>query len=173
MFVVDRSLSGSEKNGLLASCDCYVSLHRSEGWGLPLAECMVQGKPVIATAYSGNLDFMTPGNSYLVDYRLTQVGGEVEIYPAEGTWAEPDLDDAARQMRAVWDDQDEARRRGARAQRDIAAQLGPERAGGVARARIEHILATAAATAPAAAVRPGPSPARRMARRLRAAVRAR
>jgi glycosyltransferase involved in cell wall biosynthesis len=137
VFVVDRSLSVADKNGLLASCDCYVSLHRSEGWGLPIAECMAMAKPVVATAYSGNLDFMGPGNSYLVDYALTQVGGDVEIYPAEGTWAEPDLDDAARALRSVWEDQDEARRRGGRAQRDIAELLSPARAGGIARRRLE------------------------------------
>jgi len=139
IVVVDRSLAVPEKNGLLASCDCYVSLHRSEGWGLPLAECMAMGKPVIATAYSGNLDFMTPGNSYLVDYALTNVGGDVEIYPAEGTWAEPDLDHAAAQMRAVWTDPDEAARRGRRAGDDITALLSPERAGAIARARLAHV----------------------------------
>lgn len=141
VYVVDRALSVAEKNGLLATCDCYVSLHRSEGWGLPLAECMAMGKPVIATAFSGNLDFMGPGNAYLVDYRLTQVGADVEIYPAEGTWAEPDVEDAARQMRRVWENQDEARHRGERARGDIAAQLSPVHAGAVARRRLERILA--------------------------------
>jgi glycosyltransferase involved in cell wall biosynthesis len=140
VVIVDRSLSVADKNGLLGSCDCYVSLHRSEGWGLPLAECMAMAKPVIATAFSGNLDFMTPGNSYLVDYELTQVGGDVEIYPAEGTWAEPSIEDAARQMRAVYDDQDGARARGERARRDIERQLSPLRAGTLARRRLELTL---------------------------------
>ncbi|MFL5844080.1 MAG: glycosyltransferase [Solirubrobacteraceae bacterium] len=169
VFVIDESLSVADKNGLLGSCDCYVSLHRSEGWGLPLAECMAMGKPVIATAYSGNLDFMGPGNSYLVDYTLTQVGGDAEIYPAEGTWAEPDLDDAARQMRAVFDDPALARARGVRARRDITEQLSPERAGAIARRRLEHVL-EARARIPVAPVAP-PWTARRVAgaarRRLR------
>jgi glycosyltransferase involved in cell wall biosynthesis len=146
--LVDRSLSVPEKNGLLASCDCYVSLHRSEGYGLPLAECMAMGKPVIATAYSGNLDFTTPSNSYLVPYELTRVGADVEIYPAEGRWAEPDLDAAAAAMREVWSDQEEARRRGERARRDIAEQLSPERVGTIARERLER-RASIAAQAPA------------------------
>jgi glycosyltransferase involved in cell wall biosynthesis len=137
--VIDRALSAADKNGLLASCDCYVSLHRSEGYGLPLAECMAMGKPVVATAYSGNLDFMTPGNSYLVDYEITPVGPDVEIYPAEGVWAEPDLEHAAAQMRAVWSDQEQARGRGERAARDIAEQLSPERVGAIARARLERL----------------------------------
>src|SRR5436305_7216483 len=69
-IVIDEILPRDEANGLLAACDCYVSLHRSEGLGLTLAEAMLLGKPVIATNYSGNLDFMTPATSRLVDYRL-------------------------------------------------------------------------------------------------------
>ena len=53
---------------LFARADCYVSLHRAEGFGLTLAEAMALGKPVIATGFSGNTDFMTPANSYLVDW---------------------------------------------------------------------------------------------------------
>ena len=58
-------------------CDCYVSLHRSEGFGQTLAETMAIGKPVIATGYSGNLGFMTPDNSYLVDYTMDQRSARV------------------------------------------------------------------------------------------------
>ena len=65
IHVIDRSLSGDELNGLMAACDCYVSLHRSEGFGLTLAEAMSIGKPTIGTGYSGNLDFMNAENSYL------------------------------------------------------------------------------------------------------------
>ncbi len=58
---------------LLACADAYVSLHRSEGFGLGMAESMYLGKPVIGTAYSGNVDFMTQENSYLVDYRIKRI----------------------------------------------------------------------------------------------------
>ncbi len=68
IHVIDCSLPVAERDGLIAACDCYVSLHRSEGFGLTLAEAMAIGKPVIATGYSGNLDFMTAENSYLVDH---------------------------------------------------------------------------------------------------------
>jgi hypothetical protein len=74
IHVVDRSLTAAQRDALMATCDCYVSLHRSEGLGLTMAECMALGKPVIATGYSGNVDFMTPTNSYLVDYATTRVG---------------------------------------------------------------------------------------------------
>jgi len=145
VHVIDCALSSAAKNALLMECDCYVSLHRSEGYGLTLAECMALGKPVIGTGYSGNLDFMSPANSYLVDYEMTTVGHGVEIYPPEGRWAEPDLDHAAALMRGIHADPDAARARGLRAQRDIAASLSPEAVGRIARARLERLLVFGAA----------------------------
>lgn len=85
--------------GLQNACDCYVSLHRSEGFGLGMAECMALGKTVIATAYSANLDFMSEHNSLLVDYTLVPVkAGE---YPdTQGqVWADASIESAARNMR--------------------------------------------------------------------------
>jgi glycosyltransferase involved in cell wall biosynthesis len=143
VHVVDCALGTAEKNALMAECDCYVSLHRSEGYGLTLAECMALGKPVIGTGYSGNLDFMTPANSYLVDYAMTVVGAGVEIYPPEGRWAEPDLDHAAVLMREVYDDQRAASARGARARSDIEAALAPAVVGRIARERLDRLVALA------------------------------
>ena len=97
----DQEYAGAEHATLVQRCDCYVSLHRSEGFGRGPAEAMLLGKPVIATAYSGNMDFMTAENSLLVDYRLMPVRpGE---YPGwEGQeWADPDIEQAARHMQAV------------------------------------------------------------------------
>ena len=62
------------------TCDCYVSLHRAEGFGLTIAEAMLCRKPVIATAYSGNMDFMTPANSYLVKHRLVELAHDDPPY---------------------------------------------------------------------------------------------
>ena len=81
ILVIDEYYSAEEKNALLGLCDCYVSLHRSEGLGLTMAEAMGLGKPVIATGYSGNLDFMTPENSYLVDYMMGAVPADCDPYP--------------------------------------------------------------------------------------------
>ncbi len=100
--LIDAYLDPAQNAALLARADCYVSLHRSEGFGLTLAESMALGTPVIATGYSGSTDFTTSQNSYLVDWTPTHVGPGCEIYPAEGSWAEPDLDHAAELMRRVW-----------------------------------------------------------------------
>ncbi|MCQ4163531.1 glycosyltransferase [Tahibacter harae] len=108
---------------LQASCDCYVSLHRSEGLGLGMAECMLLGKPVVATAYSGNLAFMDADNSCLVDYSLIPVReGE---YPAwqDQHWAEPDIEQAAAYLRRLADDPVYARQIGENARTSVSRRL--------------------------------------------------
>lgn len=126
IVIIDRYLPAAEKNALIGLCDAYVSLHRAEGFGLTLAEAMALGKPVIATGYSGNLDFMNDDNSYLVKWSPALVGGDSKIYPATGRWAEPDIDDAARLMRHVHDNPDEAAARAARGREDIEKNFSPE-----------------------------------------------
>ena len=121
--VIDRFLPVAEKDALLARADAYVSLHRAEGFGLSLAEAMLLGKPAIATGYSGNLQFMTPANSWLAGYELTPVGEGVEIYPPDALWAEPDLDHAAALMREV--------RAGGEEVRAARRARAPRRRGGV------------------------------------------
>jgi glycosyltransferase involved in cell wall biosynthesis len=145
--LIDRHVDRDTYAALLSRCDCYVSLHRAEGFGITLAEAMALAKPVIATGYSGNLDFMTADNSYLVDHTLTRVGPGVDMYPPEGCWAEPDLDHAARLMRLVWERPEAARATGERAARDVAESLSPRAAGALARARLEQLVAQSAATA--------------------------
>src|SRR6476469_7508588 len=71
VILLDELMSRARAYGLIAMSDCFVSLHRSEGFGLGLAEAMLMAKPAIATGYSGNLDFMNRDNSLLVDYELT------------------------------------------------------------------------------------------------------
>lgn len=80
---MDGYLSQIENDTLIPLSDCYTSLHRSEGFGLRMAEAMALGKPTIATAYSGNLDFMTAENSYLCPAPRSKVGPEREPYQAD------------------------------------------------------------------------------------------
>jgi glycosyltransferase involved in cell wall biosynthesis len=132
--LIEDNVSIGAKNAMVASCDCFVSLHRSEGLGLTMAEAMFFGKPVIATAYSGNLDFMTAENSYLVPAKLTPIGADASPYPADGEWADPDLDRAAELMRAVVSDRAASEERGRRAASDIRLTHSPA-AAAAARAR--------------------------------------
>jgi glycosyltransferase involved in cell wall biosynthesis/SAM-dependent methyltransferase len=159
VHVVDRYLASAEKDALMAGCDCYVSLHRSEGFGLTLAEAMALGKPVIATGYSGNTDFMSEANSYLVRHELTEVGPEGENYPPDGHWAEPDLGHAAELMRRVWGDREEASARAARGRSDVLAELSLERVGAIARGRLDELTRAGLARPRSGRRRPPPPPA--------------
>jgi GT2 family glycosyltransferase/glycosyltransferase involved in cell wall biosynthesis len=127
--VVDQILTADETLSLMDACDAYVSLHRSEGLGLGMAEAMLLGKPVIATRYSGNLDFMDDGNSLLVDYDLIRLDHPEPPYDVAAYWAEPSTDHAAQLMRRLYDDQAWARALGATAQRDARVRLAPVAAG--------------------------------------------
>ncbi|HWF74033.1 MAG TPA: glycosyltransferase [Solirubrobacteraceae bacterium] len=142
--VIEERLSRAERDGLMAAADCYVSLHRAEGFGYTLAESMWLGKPVIATGYSGNVDFMSPENSYLVDHRLVPIGAGNDPYPPEGVWAEPDVDHAARLMREVFEGREAAAERGRRAAAEIRASHGPEAAGRVMAERLGELEASGA-----------------------------
>jgi hypothetical protein len=101
VVVMDGDFPRPRLGSLMDAADCYVSLHRSEGFGLTMAESMALGKPVIATAYSGNLEFMTDENSFLVPFSWTRVPEGAGPYPAGTRWAEPDIGAAAAMMRTV------------------------------------------------------------------------
>lgn len=141
IHIVNRYVSVQAKDAMLAASDCYVSLHRSEGFGLTPAEAMYLGKPVIATGYSGNLEYMTAENSYLVDYTLRPIGAGNFPYPADGEWAEPDRDHAARLMREVVANPLAAERRGRQAAADIRANFSPQAAGETMARRLEFVRA--------------------------------
>ena len=104
IVVIDEVLDRRRLIGLFDQCDCFVSLHRSEGFGRGLAEAMLLGKPVIATGYSGNMDFTNPSNACIVDYQLVPVGSAEYPHAAGQHWADPDLDQAARHMRLLASD---------------------------------------------------------------------
>lgn len=143
IHVVDCSLSAAERDGLVAACDCYASLHRSEGFGLTMAEAMALGKPVIGTGYSGNVDFMSADNSYLVDYEIGRVGPDCEIYPADGEWAQPSVEHAAALMRRAWENPEEAHRIGVRGQKDVLQTLSLQTTGAAMRRRLEEVTGQA------------------------------
>lgn len=139
--VVDGYLSAADRDALAASCDCYVSLHRSEGFGLTIAEAMALGRPVIATGYSGNLTLMNEANSYLVPFRLTPIPEGCDPYPAGAEWADPDLDRAAELMREVYEHQDVASERGKQGREDVLRRHDIERAAGFVTTRLNEVRA--------------------------------
>ncbi|ADG11694.1 glycosyl transferase family 1 [Caulobacter segnis] len=98
-----ESLSAEDMAALTASSDIILSLHRSEGYGLLLAEAIWLGKPTLATGWSSNVEFMDPASSQLVDYDLIPVEGDGAIYQS-GRWAAADEDDAARKLARMIDD---------------------------------------------------------------------
>lgn len=125
-ILIDRYTGRDELNGLFHACDTYVSLHRSEGFGMTMAEAMILGKPVIATAYSANMDFMSPANSYPVPYRLVELEADYGPYKKGNLWADPDIVEAATIMKRVIDNRDEARQKGQLAKQDIERFYGVE-----------------------------------------------
>ncbi|HKH36451.1 MAG TPA: methyltransferase domain-containing protein, partial [Rubrobacter sp.] len=139
IHVIDRYVTAAEKNAMFAGCDCYVSLHRSEGFGNTLAEAMYLGKPVIATGYSGNMEFMTPQNSYPIDCTLRPIGDDAGPYPATGEWAEPDVGHASSLMRHVFENRGEASERGLRAAEDLRRNHSAEAAGRTMAERIRRV----------------------------------
>lgn len=109
----------------IAACDIVLSLHRAEGLGLVLAEAMQLGKPVVATAWSGNMDFMDHTTAALVGYHLKPVRDPRHVYDEAGAvWAEPDQQHAVAQLRRLADDAQERVALGMRARHSVTTKLG-------------------------------------------------
>jgi glycosyltransferase involved in cell wall biosynthesis len=124
--LLDTVLPYGDVLSLYASADVYVSLHRAEGLGLGMLEAMSVGTPVVGTGWSGNLDYMTPENSFLVDYTMvpvrpaTQPAYRLEVVGSDARWAEADPEHAARHLRRLAADPEVGRARSGRATRDLA-----------------------------------------------------
>ncbi|HEX2053854.1 MAG TPA: glycosyltransferase [Actinomycetota bacterium] len=137
--IIDGYLPPERKDALIASCDCYVSLHRAEGYGLGMAEAVALGKPVIATNYSGNLEFLNDDNSYLVGYEMSSVPSATGPYSEGAAWADPDIDEAAAAMRRVFENRQEAEAKGRLARQQARTLHTPERTAQFLRRRLAEI----------------------------------
>jgi glycosyltransferase involved in cell wall biosynthesis len=139
--LIDATLSDNEAKNLVRCCDCFLSLHRSEGFGRGPAEAMFFGKPVIATGWSGNMEYMQPDNSFPVRYTLVPVGlGEYPFGDGQ-VWAEPDVAHAAELLIGLIDDPPHAQAIGARARAHMLANFSDLVLGARYRARFEAIAA--------------------------------
>jgi glycosyltransferase involved in cell wall biosynthesis len=136
IILMDKVLTDRETKALVKLCDCFLSLHRSEGFGRGLAEAMFLGKPVIATGYSGNLDFTNDHNACLVDYRLVPVKEQEYPFATGQKWADPDIGHAVWYMRRLIQDAPYARAIGQRAAECIRTYHSPHAVGAKYRARL-------------------------------------
>lgn len=139
IYLIETHLTRPEINALIYNCDCYISLHRAEGFGLTMAEAMFYGKPVIATAYSSNIEFMNIGNSFLVKYDLLTISEDFGPYQKGDIWADPDIDHAAALMYYVFHNYHEALLVGYKAHQQIQSLLNPYRIGSKIQKRLETI----------------------------------
>ena len=126
--VLSDTVSDAEMQTMLAKSDAVISLHRSEGFGLVLAEAMLQSKPVIATGWSGNMQFMDTETAILIDHKMIPVEDPFGVYPnaASSHWADPDIGHAARAIRSIADQAGLRRELGEKARNAVLRTLNPE-----------------------------------------------
>ncbi len=137
--LLTETFSRADITALQAACDCFVSLHRSEGFGLAVAECMLLGKPVISTDWSATAEFVTAENGCPVRARLVTLEQSHGPYAKGSTWADPDPTHAAEHMRRLFSDRALGASLGAAAQASIRARFAPAVIGARYRKRLENI----------------------------------
>jgi glycosyltransferase involved in cell wall biosynthesis len=123
---ITREISDNEVKNLFRNVDVFVSLHRAEGFGRGLAEAMALGTPVVATGWSGNMDFMDADTALLVQHRLVPVQAGEYLFPDGQHWADPDIAQASRLIEQVMDHPAESRAMAERARRRIRVELNPK-----------------------------------------------
>jgi glycosyltransferase involved in cell wall biosynthesis len=129
ILFIDEVYNRAKILGLSSACDVFVSLHRSEGFGRNIAEAMLLGKPVLVSAWSGNMDFTNPDNSYLVEGKLRSLEPFEYTYWPDQHWFEPSIDHAAELMRSAWDDREQLSKRAELGKRMVESEFSPDRVG--------------------------------------------
>ncbi len=138
-ILITESLSRSRIYELEAACDCFVSLHRSEGFGFALAECMYLGKPVIATDWSATKEFLNETNGAPIRYEIITLTRSHGPYGQGQHWANPDVAHAAEWMRRLFEDRALGARLGAAAQQTMERDFSSAAIGARYRQRLEAI----------------------------------
>jgi len=124
--LISSYLGRNEVVSLVSKVDCFVSLHRSEGFGLGITEAMLYKTPVIVTGWSGNMEFCNDENSLLVDYDLVKLKETYGPYRAGQTWAEPNVQHASKLMRQVFENEDIRTRLVDNAHSSVLLKLSPK-----------------------------------------------
>jgi glycosyltransferase involved in cell wall biosynthesis len=139
IIIVNQTLSRAKILALFDACDCFVSLHRSEGFGRGPAEAMYLGKPVIVTNYSGNTDFTLPDNSCLVDFSLVNVqAGQYPFHEGQ-QWADADVGHAAWYMKKLYADTNYATDLGARGRAYVRENFNQRIVGEIYETRLKKL----------------------------------
>jgi len=144
--LITETLTRADVYWLEQACDVFVSLHRAEGFGLAVAECMFLGKPVISTDWSATAEFLNESNGAPVRYHLTKLEKSHGPYQAGQTWAEPDIDHAAEWMRRLLHDPALAARLGQAARATIQTRFAPAAVGALYRSRLAILFPDRTAT---------------------------
>ena len=139
LTIIDEILSNSEMESLRNSTDVFISLHRSEGFGLNIIENMNAGNIVIATNYSGNIDYMNETNSLLVDYKLTPIQEDQYPYGEGQFWAEPDINDACEKLLWAYHNKNDAQKITKKAKSFIAKNYSIQAVGKIVEREIANI----------------------------------
>jgi glycosyltransferase involved in cell wall biosynthesis len=134
-------------NALHERGDCYLSLHRGEGWGYPLFEAAARGTPVVASAQGGPLDFLDPSRHRLVPCRGEAVQEPYFLFTRDMRWGEPDLSAAATALRWVYEHREQARADAEAAAPILRATYSLERIGEAAKSRLTELLQARSALA--------------------------
>lgn len=158
IYIIAKTMTREEINGLINVCDVSVSLHRSEGLGLLCEESMYFGKPVIATNWSGSTDFMTEDSACLVDYTMVPIGEYYGTNEPNQFWAEPDVLHASNYMVRLHEDKEYYEKISRNAKEYIRTNFSPEVCGQRMEKRINEILAKKASWIERNIEQPAPMP---------------
>lgn len=139
VFFMTETLSKVEVNSLIADVDVLVSMHRAEGFGLVMAEAMLNGVPCIATNWSANTEFMNSDVACMLDYEFVELDHQIGPYRKGSRWAEPSVEQAAMYMRKLYEDREFYEKLSVSAKAYVEERLGKERITRLIKDRLREI----------------------------------
>ncbi|SEM26970.1 MULTISPECIES: glycosyltransferase family 4 protein [unclassified Butyrivibrio] len=139
VYILTDSFSKEEFNSLIKCADAHISLHRSEGFGLVMAEAMFLGTPTVATNWSANAEFMSEDACCMVPVKIIEIEKETPPYHKGNHWADPDVHAASEFIRRLHDDKDFYNHKKTAAMKHIRERMSPERAAGILRERFAEL----------------------------------
>jgi glycosyltransferase involved in cell wall biosynthesis len=122
IVLIPGFIPNDELPRLYTSAECFVLPTRGEGWGRPFVEALCSEMPVIATGWSGQMDFLHNANSYLIDYKLAPTPLDLELFAGQ-KWADPDVDHLRSLMRHVYTHRCEAKEKAQVGRKEIVEKF--------------------------------------------------